>query len=222
MNASDIAALEFPVVRKGYDPSAVRAFLARLAETGVIGEVDLAPLEEAARADAARILAEADADAAALRAQAADEATAIRAAAEAEIAHRLAMAQAALDDATIERERSTADADARVGAALDQARRLLEDAVATAAAKVAEADSRANAVAQRVLADAKQRLQRLLDAEAEVHIRLAAAFASVDSPASHPVERDAEELLDLAFAEFFTSDIEHDESRAWILSESAG
>jgi DivIVA domain-containing protein len=222
MNASDIAALEFPVVRKGYDPSAVRAYLARLGESGVIGEVDLAALEEAARVDAARLVAEAEADAAALRAQAADEATAIRVAAELEVAQRLAAAQAALDDAARTHERGRAETDAHITASLEQARRLIDDAVFAAATKLAEAEERAHGIAERVLAEAKQRLQRLLDAEAEVHIRLAAAFASVDAPGSHPVERDAEELLDLAFAEFFTSDIEHDESRAWILSESNG
>lgn len=222
MNASDIAALEFPVVRKGYDPSAVRAFLARLSETGVIGEVDLAPLEEAARADAARIVAEAEADAAALRGQAADDATAIRAAAELEVAERLAAAQAALDEATAERERSKVEADAHLAAALEQSRRLVSDSLAAAATRVAEAETRAHQIADTVLADAKQRLQRLLDAEAEVHVRLAAAFASIESPNGHPIEREAEALLDLAFAEFFTSDIEHDASRAWILSETNG
>ena len=78
MNASDIAAQEFPEVRKGYDPGAVREFLLRLSETRTIAEVAVEALEHAAQADAARVLAEAEADAAALRAQAADEATAVR------------------------------------------------------------------------------------------------------------------------------------------------
>lgn len=191
MLASDIAAQEFPVVRKGYDPSAVREFLTRLSETGAIAEVDIAALEAAAQVDAARVLAEAEADAAALRAQAADDATAIRAAAEAELT-----------------------------AAQEQARQVLDDATAAADTRLAEADARSQETAETVLADAKQRLQRLLDAEAEVHVRLAAAFASIDAAPGHPIQREADDLLDLAFAEFFAADVDHDPSRAWILSES--
>jgi DivIVA domain-containing protein len=222
MNTSDIAAQEFPVVRKGYDPSAVRAFLARLSETGVIGEVDVEALEEAARSDAARIIAEAEADAAALRAQAVDEATAIRAAAESDAAQKLDAAQLALTEAAAVHELSVVEADERLSAAIDQARRLVTEAAEAAEAKLADATVRSQRVAESVLADAKQRLQRLLDAETEVHVRLTAAFASVAAPADHPIERDDETLLDLAFAEFFASDVEHDESRAWILSETNG
>lgn len=191
MNTSEIAAQEFPVVRRGYDPSAVREFLTRLSETGVIAEIDITTLEQAAQADAARVLADAEAEAAALRAQAADEATALRAAAEAD----LAMAHA-------------------------QARQILEDASVAATARLADADQRCSERAEAVIAETKQRLQRLLDAEAEVHVRLAAAFASIDAGPDHPIQREADDLLDLAFAEFFAADVEHDPSRAWILSGS--
>jgi DivIVA domain-containing protein len=222
MNASDIAAQEFPVVRKGYDPSAVHAFLARLSETGVIGEVDVEALEEAARSDAARIIAEAEDEAAALRVRAADEATAIRAQAETDAAQKLEAAQLALDEAAAVHERSVVEADERLAAAIEQARRLVTQATDAADAKLADAHTRTQQLAESVLADAKQRLQRLLDAEAEVHVRITAALASVAAPGDHPIERNDEALLDLAFAEFFASDVEHDESRAWILSETNG
>jgi DivIVA domain-containing protein len=222
MNTSDIADQEFPVVRKGWDPSAVRAFLARLSETGAIGESDVEAFEEAARSDAACIIAEAEVQADALLAAAAAEATAVRETAEAAAAQKLQAAQLALDEAAAVHERSVVEADEHLSTAIEQARRLLDQSAQAAESRVAKANVRAHELAESVLAEAKQRLRRLLDAEVEVHVRLTAAFASVAAPAAHPIERDDEAMLDLAFAEFFASDVEHDESRAWILSETSG
>jgi hypothetical protein len=98
----------------------------------------------------------------------------------------------------------------------------LDEADRRAATLVAQAEHLAKERTTTIIENARVRLQRLLDAEREVHVRLAAAFSSVDAPVDMPLEREDEELLDLAFADFFSSDVEHDERRAWIQSDQAG
>lgn len=210
MNASDIAAKEFPVARKGYDPEAVRTFLIDLSEsTLVVATPDeitaeahrvadqivadahrvADEIEAAARADAESMLSDAERHAAALSRQA-----------EQYRAGQEALATRSIDEAA----HRVTEADARGAQIIDDAERLARDR------------------AKEILDTTRLRLRRLLDAEREVHVRLAAAFSSIDAPSDVPLDRDDEELLDLAFAEFFSSDIEHDESRAWILSDHTG
>ena len=222
MNASDIAAREFPVVRKGYDPAEVRAFLAQIGASGFVGDIDASEIEATARAYAERVIEQAESTAAAQRAEAdiythTKHAAADAALAEAQHAYAegVAAAKARADEALAQAEQVMSEADQKAAA-------LLADAEAQATARLEAAEAHARERSAAILDDAKQQLQRLLDAEAEVHVRLTAAFANINSPDTHPIDREHEQLLDLAFAEFFTSDVEHDESRAWILSEQAG
>lgn len=210
MNASDIAAQEFPVVRKGYDQTEVRAFLLQLSNGHVDVPEDPTSIEAEACARATRLIEAAE--------QAAAE---IRERAEAEAALIYATAELVRREAEFVHDEGVATASARATAAADQADRLLTEAESRADARLADAEHSARTRSAAILENAKQRLQRLLDAEAEVHIRLSAAFSSVNAPASLPLVREDDEMLDLAFAEFFASDVGHDESRAWILSDQA-
>lgn len=197
MNPSDLAAMEFPIARKGYDVDAVRAFLVELAAS---------PARCAATPE--HVLAEAQVEAERVRAEAQVEAERTVAAAQAE-AERLV--RTGEEEALAFRAEQESIATARLEEADARATAVLEDAEALARERVTT-----------IIENARVRLQRLLDAEREVHVRLAAAFSSIEAPVDMPLERDDEALLDLAFAEFFSSDIEHDESRAWILSDQAG
>jgi DivIVA domain-containing protein len=211
VNASDIAAQEFPVVRKGYDPAEVRAFLTEICASGLVGDLDLEQVHATAQAEAARIVAEAQHSADDLVEQAIAEADRLREA-----------ASAALAEARTVLWEGIAAAKARSDQAVEHATALISAADAHAEERVRAAEEHARECATAVLDSAKRRLQRLLDAEAEVHHRLHAALGSVSAPSGQIIEREDEVLLDLAFAEFFESDFEHDESRAWILSDQPG
>lgn len=211
METSDIGGREFTVVRKGYDQAEVRAFLAELSTSVHSCDIDLSAIETAARTDAARIIDEAEQASAEVRERAAAYA-----------ADTMASADLALTEAEVVHAEGLATAQARAAEAVEQSERMLGAAEAEAAARIVAAEEHARVRSAAILDRAKQRLQRLLDAETDVHIRLAAAMSSTLAPTGQPLERDDEALLDLAFAEFFTSDIEHDESRAWILSDHAG
>ena len=218
LQASDIATQDFPVVRKGYDQDEVRAFLVQLSADQGVASCDPAVIKAEARAQAEHIVDAATLAAHEIHERAEVDATATRTAAEialreAEIARREAEAAHA---------EGVAAAHARAAEAAEHAHRLLTEAENEAATRIAEAERLARERSTVILEDAKQRLQRLLDAETEVHVRLSAAFSSIIAPASCPLERGDDELLDRAFAEFFESDIEHDESRAWILGDHAG
>ena len=210
LNASDIATQDFPVVRRGYAQDEVRAFLVRLSNDHRVASCDPAVIKAEARAQAEHLV-----DAATLAAHEIVERAEIDAAATRNAA------EIALREAEVVHAEGVAAAHARAAEAAEHADRLLTEAEAHAAARLAEAERVARERSTVVLERAKQRLQRLLDAETDVHVRLSAAFSSINAPASCPLERD-DELLDLAFTEFFASDIEHDESRAWILGDHAG
>jgi DivIVA domain-containing protein len=232
-STSEIERREFTVVRKGYDPDEVRTFLQELAEAGLrpspvfeqLGEsvADLLEtahrtaqsIESHARDDAERLVADAEA----AKAEAEADAQRVRDEAETAAAERLA-----------EAERIRAEADAAVVEASAKATQLVADAEAIAANVAAESDHLAQARidaaeeqarerATTVIESAKRRLRKLLEAEGEVHARLVAALASVNAEAGQPLMREDEELLDQAFAEFFSDDVETEPSRAWILSE---
>ena len=209
--ASDIATQDFPVVRKGYDQDEVRAFLVQLSNDQGVASCDPAVIEAEARAQAEHIVDAATLAAHEIHEQAEFEAAATRTAAE-----------IALREAEAVHAEGVAVAHARAAEAAEHAHRLLTEAENEAATRLAEAERVAGERSTVILEGAKQRLQRLLDAETEVHVRLSAALSSINAPASCPLERDDDELLDLAFAEFFESDIEHDESRAWILEDHTG
>lgn len=211
MDTSDIGVREFTVVRKGYDLAEVRAYLTELSNSVHSCDIDLAAIEAEARAEAARIVDETE-----------QASTAVRELADAYAADKQASADLALAEAEVVHAEGVATAKARAAEAVEHAERILRDAEAQATARLAAAEEHARIRSAAILDAAKQRLQRLLDAETDVHIRLAAALSSTLAPTGQPLERDDEALLDLAFAEFFTSDIEHDESRAWILSDQAG
>jgi DivIVA domain-containing protein len=211
LDTSDIGSREFAVVRKGYDQAEVRAFLVELSTSVHSGHVDLAAIEADAWAAAARIVEAAELASVAVREQA-----------DAYAADKLASAELALAEAEVVQAEGLAVAKSRAAEAVEEAERMLREAEAQAAARIAAAEEHARARSAAILERAKQRLQRMLDAEVDVHVRLASALSSTAAPTGQPLERDDEALLDLAFAEFFTNDIEHDESRAWILSDQAG
>ena len=211
MDTNDIGSPEFTVVRKGYDQAEVRAFFVELSTSVQSCDIDLRAIEIAARTEAARLIEEAD--------RASSE---VRERADSYAADKMASADLALAEAEIVHAEGLAAAQARAAEAVEQSERMLGAAEANAAARVAAAEEHARVRSAAILDRTKQRLQRLLDAETDVHIRLTAAMSSTLAPTGHPLERADDELLDLAFAEFFMSDIEHDESRAWILSDHAG
>lgn len=196
VNPSEIAAKDFPIARKGYDVDAVRAFLEELAGSPLLSRSP----------DAAMAVAHVEADR--VVAEAAVEAERIVAAAQAQ-------AECLVHEAVAQ---SQAHCAAQEHLAADR----LDEASRRATALLEQAEQLAKERTTTIIENARVRLQRLLDAEREVHVRLAAAFSSIEAPFDMPLERDDEELLDLAFAEFFSSDVEHDESRAWILSDHAG
>ena len=229
----DIERREFTVVRKGYDPDEVRTFLQELAEAGLrpspvfeqLGE-SVADLLETAHRTAQTIESQARDDAERLLA----EAEASKAETEAECQRLRDQAATAAQERLAEAERIRAEADAAVFEASAKAMQLIADAEAIAANVAAESDHAAQARvdaaedqarerATTVIEGAKRRLRKLLDAEGEVHARLVAALASVNAEAAQPLMREDEELLDQAFAQFFSEDVETEPSRAWILSE---
>jgi DivIVA domain-containing protein len=211
LHTTDIGTREFTIARKGYDQAEVRAFLVELSTSVHSSDLDLVAIEAAARSEADRIVAAAEL-----------ASTAIRDHADAYAADKMASADLALTEAEVVRAEGLAVAKARAAEAVEQSEQLLSRAEAQATARLAAAEEHARARSAEILDAAKQSLQRLLDAETDVHVRLASALSSTLAPTGHPLERDDEALLDLAFAEFFANDIEHDESRAWILSDQAG
>jgi DivIVA domain-containing protein len=212
---TDIECREFTVVKRGYDPDEVRTFLKELADAGlkpspVFAEVgdQIAELLETAHRTAAAIEAQAHADAATI----------------------VEAATAAATEQLIDADARRAQADADVAAASERATQLVADAEAIAANVTAEceravaarreaADEMLRERATTVIQGANLRLRKLLDAEREVHARLSAALASVNADPSVPLERDDEQLLDNAFAAFFSEDVETEPSRSWILSD---
>jgi DivIVA domain-containing protein len=230
---TDIECREFTIVRKGYDPDEVRSFLRDLADAGlkpspVFGEVGekVAELLETAHRTAESIEAHAVEAAAELKA----EAEAARAEADAHAAKIREEADAYAAEQRAEAERLRSEADDAVRAAADKAAQIVADAesiaenvaaeaeqIATARAKAAEDQVRESAA--NVIEASKRRLRKLLDAEREVHARLTGALAGIDGDTDQPLDRDDELLLDNAFEQFFSEDIEMDASRTWILSD---
>jgi DivIVA domain-containing protein len=212
---TDIECREFTIVKRGYDPDEVRTFLKELADAGlkpspVFAEVgdQIAELLETAHRTAATIEAQAHADAAAIveaaAAAAAEqlaEAGARRAAADAEVAEASARATQLVSDAEAIAENVAAESERAITARREAADELLRERATT------------------VIEGANLRLRKLLDAEREVHARLSAALASVNADPKVPLERDDDQLLDHAFAEFFSDEVETEPSRTWILSE---
>ncbi|WP_254127238.1 DivIVA domain-containing protein [Aquihabitans sp. G128] len=138
-SAEEISSQQFPMVRRGYDPVAVRAFLTELADD--VGDPQL----EAA----------------------AERAAAVEAAAEAAAAERLAQADREVGAAQArlaELEAKAAAAEASIADGEHERARLRGGGEQEAAALVADADSRAAAL----LADAEQQAEAIVaDAKAE-------------------------------------------------------
>ncbi|HEV8297839.1 MAG TPA: DivIVA domain-containing protein [Acidimicrobiales bacterium] len=220
--ATDLEGRAFTIVRRGYDPDEVRAFLQELIAAGLrpspvfelVGEKVAELLETAyrtsesieaqAREDAERMRAECDQ----LRANAEAAAAVVR-----EDAERCrADAQVAVAEAAAKASQIVADAEAIADNVTAEADRLAAD-------RVAAAEDHARHRANIIIANAKRRLRKVLDAEREVHARMCAALANLDADADEPPDGEDEELLDQAFAEFFADDVETEPSRSWILSE---
>jgi DivIVA domain-containing protein len=212
---TDIECREFTVVKRGYDPDEVRAFLKELINAGLKPSPVFAEVGD----QVAELLETAHRTASSIEAQGRDDAARVTEEAAAAAAEQLAEIGA-----------KQAEADALVAAASAKATQLVTDAEAIAANVTAEADRAAATLreeaearlrerATTVIESAKRRLVKLLDAEREVHARLSSALASVNADPEEPLEREDEELLDQAFAEFFSDDVETEPSRTWILSD---
>jgi DivIVA domain-containing protein len=212
---TDIECREFTVVKRGYDPDEVRSFLKELAEAGLKPSPVFAEVGD----QVAELLETAHRMAASVETQARVDADLVLEAAAAAAAEQLADAEA-----------RRLEAEAAVTAASERATQLVADAEAIAANVTAEneraitarreaADELLRERATTVIEGANLRLRKLLDAEREVHARLSAAFAGVNANPEAPLERDDEELLDHAFQQFFSEEIETEPSRSWILSD---
>jgi DivIVA domain-containing protein len=212
---TEIECREFTVVKRGYDPDEVRTFLKELAEAGLKPSPVFAEVGD----QVAELLETAHRMAASVESQARVDAEQIVEAAIAAVAEQLADAEAQRESAQL-----------AIAAASERATQLVADAEAIAANVTAEAARAINARreaadvmlrerATTVIQGANLRLRKLLDAERDVHARLSAALASVNANPLAPLERDDEELLDQAFQEFFSEDVEIEPSRSWILSE---
>jgi DivIVA domain-containing protein len=212
---TDIECREFTLVKRGYDPDEVRSFLKELVEAGlkpspVFAEVGdrIAELLETAHRTAASVESQAHVDAEEIYEATVAAAAQILAEAGAE---RDAAAQL-VTDASARATQLVADAEAIAANVAAEAERAIT-------ARREEADVLLRERATTVIQGANLRLRKLLDAEREVHARLSAALASVNADPLVPLERDDEELLDQAFRQFFSDDIEIEPSRSWILSE---
>jgi DivIVA domain-containing protein len=215
MEITDIECREFTVVKRGYDPDEVRTFLKDLAEAGlkpspVFSEVgdQIAELLETAHRTAASAEAQAHADAAQ-----------IHEAATAAAAEQLAAAEAMRIEADLKIAEASARATQLVTDAEAIAANVAAESERTIAARREAADVLLRERATTVIQGANLRLRKLLDAEHDVHARLAAAFAGVNADPGEPLERDDDELLDQAFQEFFSEDVETEPSRSWILND---
>jgi DivIVA domain-containing protein len=196
--SSDIAQREFALVRRGYDPSEVRAFLADVASHNdpfaTLGAEVAGVLETAQRsadqyAEIAR--AEADAYVATLRAEADAAAAAI-------------LAEATTDAARCR----------------DEAMHLLAETEAACAQLRVEVEIEVRAQTQIVLDESQRRLDRAMIAECEVRDRLRAALKMVEMDDQMPsLLHSTDGVLDEAFAEFVSDNVEAEPSREWILSD---
>jgi DivIVA domain-containing protein len=196
--SSDIAQREFALVRRGYDPSEVRAFLADVASHNdpfaTLGAEVAGVLETAQRsadqyAEIAR--AEADAYVATLRAEADAAAAAI-------------LAEATTDAARCR----------------DEAMHLLAETEAACAQLRVEVEIEVRTQTQIVLDESQRRLDRAMIAECEVRDRLRAALKMVEMDDQMPsLLHSTDGVLDEAFAEFVSDNVEAEPSREWILSD---
>jgi DivIVA domain-containing protein len=169
LTPQDIEGREFSTVRKGYDPSEVRAFLRQLAASRAttsysrIGD-EMAKLLETAHQNAERIENEARAEA--------DRVEKWKTRLETEIAERQAQVEAeceAREQAAVEQ------ADLILGEAEGRAAATVSQAEEKAASLVADAERDAHERSIQVLTESQRRLDRLLAAERDVHDRLVAA-----------------------------------------------
>jgi DivIVA domain-containing protein len=207
--SSDIAQREFALVRRGYDPSEVRAFLADVASHNdpfaTLGAEVAGVLETAQRsadqyAEIAR--AEADAYVATLRAEADAYVATLRAEAD-------AAAAAILAEATTDAARCR-----------DEAMHLLAETEAACAQLRVEVEIEVRTQTQIVLDESQRRLDRAMIAECEVRDRLRAALKMVEMDDQMPsLLHSTDGVLDEAFAEFVSDNVEAEPSREWILSD---
>lgn len=209
--AAEVEARTFTMVRRGFDPDEVRAFLREVASqldpfAAVATQVAdvLETAHRSADTYAASVRAEADAYAEATRA-AADE---YRRDTEA----RANEAAAATDAAAAER-----------AAALEaEATRRREAVEAACAGLRARTEGELRAQVSAALDEAQRRLDRLVIAEREVADRLRAALDVVGTSAAMATLLDEARNTDLdeAFAEFLSDETAVEPSREWILSDS--
>jgi DivIVA domain-containing protein len=206
---------EFTIVRRGYDPEEVRVFLRELAAAGL----KPSPVFEQVGGQVADLLETAHRMSESIEAQAREDAARVKAECEQLRAEAEAAAAAARTEADARVVEAAAKASQIVADAETIAANVNADAEQAVAARVAAAEEFARERATTVIAGTKLRLRKLLDAEREVHARLSSALSSVNADPEVPLDREDEQLLDQAFAEFFGDDVEIEPSRSWILSD---